>query len=120
MHCHVATVLSTFLERRHMACGPGSLVYRLTVALWLQVMPIIAVMGVGGAWLTFVTSRYLFMSPDTQWSRSDRGNMWRSNFTEGSKWASHRSALAAKDVANTSVVGMTAINNFMGGTVKEE
>jgi hypothetical protein len=83
-----------------------------------EVWPVIACMGIGGAWLTFVTSRFMFLSPDTQWSRSDRGNMWRTNFAEGKSWSKHRS-LFVKDqdkIADTSVIGMEAVNRWIGGT----
>lgn len=83
-----------------------------------QVWPVIACMGIGGAWLGFVTSRFLFLSPDTHWSREDRGNMFRTNFAEGKNWTRHRK-MFAKDgptVADTSVIGMEAINRWVGGT----
>ena len=84
----------------------------------MQVWPVIGCMAIGGAWLGFVTSRFLFISPDTHWSREERGNMWRTNFAEGKRWTAHRSLFIKDDakVADTSVIGMEAINRWVGGT----
>jgi len=79
-------------------------------------------MGAGCAWVSFVAGRYLTASPDTQWSKSSRGSMWRSNFSEGQSWTAHRKLFAAgrNEVGHTSIVGMKSLNKWMGGSVDEE
>jgi len=88
----------------------------------LQVWPVIGCMGVGVAWLAFNVGRYLTVSPDTQWNKADRGSMWRTNFSEGKNWTAHRALFTKSraDVGHTSIVGMEAINRWVGGAVKEE
>lgn len=92
--------------------------FRVFVSVLVQVWPVIGCMAIGGAWLGFVTSRFLFISPDTHWSREERGNMWRTNFAEGKRWTAHRQLFIKDDakVADTSVLGMEAINRWIGGT----
>lgn len=86
-----------------------------------EVWPVIGCIAVGGAWLGFVVSRFMFLSPDTQWSKADRGNMFRTNFQEGKSWTSHRMSFVKDDatISNTSVIGMATINKIVGGSNDE-
>ncbi len=59
--------------------------FRVITKVW----PLIGVMGLATALVTYQSQRYLFSAPEVRWDRTKRMEIIRTNFDEGEKFRSH-------------------------------